>query len=50
NKQEEPIMTRFVAKQLSCSHYFDISAAKRDFGYHALVSIEEGMKRLKASL
>ncbi|AAN54799.1 2-alkyl-3-oxoalkanoate reductase [Shewanella oneidensis] len=50
NKQEEPIMTRFVAKQLSCSHYFDISAAKQDFGYSALVSIEEGMKRLKASL
>ncbi|WP_082389597.1 2-alkyl-3-oxoalkanoate reductase [Shewanella sp. Sh95] len=50
NKQEEPIMTRFVAKQLSCSHYFDISAAKQDFGYHALVSIEEGMRRLKASL
>jgi len=50
NKQEEPIMTRFVAKQLSCSHYFDISAAKQDFGYHALVSIDEGMRRLKASL
>ncbi len=49
-KQEEPIMTRFIAKQLSCSHYFDISAAKRDFGYCALVSIADGMKRLKASL
>ncbi|MCH1928952.1 NAD-dependent epimerase/dehydratase family protein [Shewanella sp. A25] len=50
NKQEEPIMTRFVARQLSCSHYFDISAAKRDFGYTALVTIEEGMARLKASI
>ncbi|MGI2126350.1 2-alkyl-3-oxoalkanoate reductase [Shewanella oncorhynchi] len=49
-KQEEPMMTRFVARQLSCSHYFDISAAKRDLGYRALVSINQGMARLKASL
>lgn len=48
-KQQEPLMTRFVARQLSCSHYFDISAAKRDLGYRPLISIEEGMKRLKAS-
>ncbi|MGS0690687.1 2-alkyl-3-oxoalkanoate reductase [Shewanella sp. 30m-9] len=49
-KQQEPIMTRFVARQLSTSHYFDISAAKNDLGYSALVSIDEGMKRLKTSL
>ncbi|MBL4913291.1 NAD-dependent epimerase/dehydratase family protein [Shewanella schlegeliana] len=49
-KQDEPIMTRFVARQLSTSHYFDISAAKRDLDYQALVSIDEGMERLKASL
>ncbi|VEF26657.1 Cholesterol dehydrogenase [Shewanella baltica] len=49
-KQEEPMMTRFVARQLSCSHYFDISAAKRDLGYRALVTIDEGMCRLKYSL
>lgn len=48
-KQQEPLMTRFVARQLSCSHYFDISAAKRDLGYLPLISIDEGMKRLKAS-
>ncbi len=45
-KQQEPIMTRFVAKQLSTSHYFDISAAKRDLGYQPLVSIDEGMTQL----
>lgn len=50
NKKQEPIMTRFVAKQLSTSHYFDISAAKKDFGYTPLISIEEGMKLLKNSL
>ncbi|MGF1757267.1 NAD-dependent epimerase/dehydratase family protein [Photobacterium sagamiensis] len=49
-KKQEPVMTRFVARQLSTSHYFDISAAKTDLGYVPLVSIEEGMKRLKASL
>lgn len=49
-KQEEPMMTRFVARQLACSHYFDISAAKRDLGYRALVSIHQGMARLKVSL
>ncbi|RLV60057.1 NAD-dependent epimerase/dehydratase family protein [Parashewanella curva] len=50
NKQDEPIMTRFVAKQLSCSHYYDISAAKEDFGYQPIISITEGMERLKQSL
>jgi len=50
NKKQEPIMTRFVAKQLSTSHYFDISAAKNDFGYVPLISIEEGMELLKESL
>ncbi len=50
NKQQEPIMTRFVARQLSTSHYFDISGIKNDLGYQPLVSIDEGMKRLKASL
>lgn len=49
-KEEEPIMTRFVARQLSTSHYFNISAAKRDLDYQPLVTIEQGMVRLKASL
>ncbi|WP_299806687.1 2-alkyl-3-oxoalkanoate reductase [uncultured Shewanella sp.] len=49
-KQDEPIMTRFVARQLSTSHYFDIGAAKRDLGYQALVSIDQGMVQLKTSL
>ncbi len=49
-KKEEPMMTRFVAKQLSTSHYFDISAAKKDLGYKPFISIDEGMIRLKKSL
>lgn len=48
--QKEPPMTRFLAKELSTSHWFDISNAKKDLGYDPKVSIKEGLKRLKASL
>ena len=43
-------MTRFLAAQLACSHYFDISRARRDFGYLPRISTEEGMRRLAESL
>ncbi|MFH1139969.1 MAG: NAD-dependent epimerase/dehydratase family protein [Pseudomonadota bacterium] len=46
----EPPMTRFVAAQLSHSHWFDISAAKHDFGYTPAVSIAAGFERLAAWL
>lgn len=46
----EPKMTRFVARELATAHWFDISAAKRDLGYSAEISIDEGMKRLKTWL
>jgi nucleoside-diphosphate-sugar epimerase len=46
----EPAMTRFVASQLSTSHWYDISAARRDLGYEPLVGMEEGLKRLSESL
>lgn len=44
----EPPMTRFLAEQLSTPHWYDISAAKRDFDYVPQVSTEEGLKRLRA--
>jgi 2-alkyl-3-oxoalkanoate reductase len=50
NIKNEPVMTRFVARQLSTSHWFDLNAAKQDLGYQAHISIDEGMKRLKESL
>jgi len=50
NIKDEPMMTRFVAKQLSCAHWYDLTAAKNDFGYQAKVTVDEGMERLKASL
>jgi nucleoside-diphosphate-sugar epimerase len=42
-----PRMTRFVARNFATAHWFDISAARRDLGYEAKVSIEEGLRRLK---
>ncbi|HYF49545.1 MAG TPA: NAD-dependent epimerase/dehydratase family protein, partial [Planctomycetota bacterium] len=44
NKQDEPPMTRFLAMALSCSHYYDISRAKRDFRYAPIVSNDEGVR------
>lgn len=46
----EPFMTRFIAKQLSVAHWYDLSAAKRDLGYSPKISIEEGMQRLQQAL
>ena len=43
-------MTRFVARELSTSHWFDIRAARRDLGYVPDVSTEEGLRRLAAYL
>ena len=48
--KKEPPMTRFMASQLATSHYFNISRAKKDFGYEPVVSPEEGMNRLIQSL
>ena len=43
-------MTRFVASQLSTSHYYDVSAARRDFGYEPIVSVDEGLRRMEPDL
>jgi nucleoside-diphosphate-sugar epimerase len=45
----EPRITRFVARQMMTSHYYDIRAAKRDLGYEPRISIEEGLARLRSS-
>ncbi|MDL2330166.1 NAD-dependent epimerase/dehydratase family protein [Desulfosarcina sp. OttesenSCG-928-A07] len=50
NIRHEPPMTRFVAQELSTSHWFNISAAKQDLGYRPEVSIDQGMARLASWL
>jgi nucleoside-diphosphate-sugar epimerase len=42
-------MTRFLAEQLSTPHWYDISAARRDFGYAPKISIDDGLARLAAA-
>jgi nucleoside-diphosphate-sugar epimerase len=49
-REKEPPMTPFLAGELSTAHWFDISAARRDLGYEPLVSIEEGLRRLREHL
>lgn len=44
--KSEPPMSRFLAAQLSTSHWFDISAARIELGYQPRVSTTEGMRRL----
>ncbi len=43
----EPQMTRFLAEAVTKSHWFDISAARRDLGYSPGVSTTEGLIRLE---
>ena len=47
--KSDPPLTRWSAEHLSTAHWYDISAAKRDLGYSADISIEEGLKRLAAA-
>jgi len=42
----EPPMTRFVARQLALSHYFNHARAEQDFGYRPEVDNETGLNRL----
>ncbi len=47
--QAEPPMTRFVARELTTAHWFDIAAARRELNFEPKVSVEEGLRRLAAS-
>lgn len=49
-RDDDPPMTRFLARQLATAHWFDIGAARRDLGYVPAVGIDEGMRRLAAAL
>jgi nucleoside-diphosphate-sugar epimerase len=46
-KREEPPLSRFLVKELITSHWYDISAARKELKYEPKVSMDEGLKRLK---
>ncbi len=43
----EPYITRFMAEAVSQSHWFNISAAKKDLGYRPQLTTAEGLQRLE---
>jgi len=43
----EPYITRFMAEAVTQSHWFDISAAKKDLGYKPKLTTAEGLKKLE---
>jgi len=44
----EPLMTRFVAEQLSTAHWYDVSAAARDLGFVPSRTMSERLAELAA--
>lgn len=47
--KSEPPVTRFSVEQLATAHWFDTSAAERDFGYIPEISIAEGLEILRSA-
>jgi 2-alkyl-3-oxoalkanoate reductase len=46
----EPLLTRFIAVNLSTPHWFDLSAAKTELSYRPQVTLAQGFERLAASV
>ena len=44
----EPPVTRWSADQLSTAHWYDLAAARQNFGYAPRVTIDEGLRSLAA--
>lgn len=44
--RSEPPLTKFLVDTLTTSHWFDVSAAKRDLGWKPRVKMEDGMARV----
>jgi len=50
DRQDEPPMTRFLARQLATAHWFDIGGARRDLAYQPQIGLDEGFRRLACAL
>lgn len=48
--RREPRLTRFLVHELTTAHWFDLTAARRDLGYAPKVSLDEGLRRLRAGM
>lgn len=46
---DEPPMTRFLAEQLSTAHWFDQRRTRADLAWTPAVSLDEGLRRLRAA-
>ena len=45
-KKGEPVLTRFLVSELTQSHWFDISMARRLLNYNPIISNTEGLKKM----
>jgi nucleoside-diphosphate-sugar epimerase len=45
-RNREPLITRFLVKELTCNHWFDISNARKDLNYSPEVSNIEGIRKM----
>ncbi len=50
NNLSEPRLTRFVVREMSTAHWFNLDAARRDLGYAPSISMELGLKKLQAAM
>ncbi len=48
--KNEPPLTRFAARQMSTSHWYNTRAAREELGYQPRVSMKEGFQRLSRVL
>jgi 2-alkyl-3-oxoalkanoate reductase len=44
----EPPITRFIARQLTTAHWFDISAARRDLGFNPQTTLDQALQNVTA--
>jgi nucleoside-diphosphate-sugar epimerase len=48
--KNEPVLTRFAAKQMSTAHWYNTRAAQEELGYRPRVTMQDGFERLRLTL